>query len=134
MKLFIFMTSLLLAQFSWSQNVGIKVDDVNAEEGTTIEIKKGVSKGNSTTITTPSAPQFEITQGEESIEGDGAPLLKEARNNWKKACNDWKKEFKEMNKENQILIWNCGKQNCTTEAMETVCSSKATYKLKVKVN
>ena len=96
-----------------------------------IEIKKGGAYG---AIVKPNEPLFEITQGEEDLSGDGAPLLKDARNNWKKSCADWKKEFKDMNKLNQILTMNCGKQVCTTEAMETTCSSKATYKLKVRVN
>ncbi len=116
---------LLMASLSFAQNVGVKVDDVNGSENTTIEIKKG----NKATT-----PQYEITQGEDNVEGDAAPLLKEARTNWTRACSDWKKEFKDLNKENSILSMNCGKQSCSTQAMETVCTSKATYKLKVKVN
>jgi hypothetical protein len=127
---------LLIAVFTYSaqaQNVGVNVEDINSQEGTTIEIKKGVkSSGSIGTLVT--APLYQITEGDESIEGDGAPLLKEARSNWKKACSDWKKEFKEMNKDNKILTMNCGKQECATAAMETVCSSKANYKLKVKMN
>lgn len=129
----LFLSILLLLSIAQAQKVGVNIEDVNAEEGTTIEIKKrsGDAYGS---IVKPSEPLFEITQGEEDLVGDGAPLLKEARNNWKKSCNDWKKEFKEMNKLNQILTMNCGKQVCATEAMETTCSSKATYKLKVRVN
>ncbi len=120
------MASLLFAQnLAFAQNVGVKVDDVNGSENTTIEIKKG----NKATT-----PQFEITEGQDNVEGEAAPLLKEARTNWTRACSDWKKEFKELNKENSILSMNCGKQSCATQAMETVCTSKATYKLKVKVN
>ena len=116
---------LVLSSLSFAQNVGVKVDDVNANDNTTIEIKKG-NKAN--------APLFEVTEGEDKIEGDAAPLLKEARSNWKKACTDWKKEFKDLNKDNSILSMNCGTQSCATQAMETVCTSKATYKLKIKVN
>lgn len=135
MKNLVLLFSILFSLTLKAQSVGVKVDDINAEEGTTIEIKKGVKSSTPGTVgTTPNGPLFQITEGEETIEGDGAPLLKQARSNWKKACAEWKKEFKEMNKENQILVWNCGKQNCATETMETVCSSKATYKLKVKVN
>ena len=126
----------LIAAISFSaqaQNVGVNVQDISADEGTTIEIKKGTkSSGSIGTLVT--SPIYQITEGEESIEGDGAPLLKEARSNWKKACSEWKSELKELNKENKILTMNCGKQECATAAMETVCSSKATYKLKVKVN
>lgn len=127
----IFISLLLLFSIAQAQKVGVNINDVNAEEGTTIEIKKGGAYG---AIVKPNEPLFEITQGEEDLSGDGAPLLKDARNNWKKSCADWKKEFKDMNKLNQILTMNCGKQVCTTEAMETTCSSKATYKLKVRIN
>ncbi len=123
----------LLFSIAQAQTVGVNINDVNVEEGTTIEIKKrsGDAYG---AIVKPNEPLFEITQGEEDLVGDGAPLLKDARNNWKKSCNVWKKEFKDMNKLNQIITMNCGKQVCATEAMETTCSSKATYKLKVRLN
>lgn len=120
------LATIAIASIAFAQNVGVKVDGVDASnENTTIEIKKG-SKATSA--------QYEITQGEDQVQGDAAPLLKEARSNWKKACDDWKKEFKDLNKENSILSLNCGTQSCATQAMETVCTSKATYKLKVKVN
>lgn len=133
MKIILAIACLFYFQFSFAQNVGLKVDDISVEEGTIIEIKKGV-KSSGSIGTLVSAPLFEITEGEESIDGDGAPLLKEARNNHKKACADWKKEFKEMNKDNKIITMNCGKPACATEAMETVCTSKATYKMKVRLN
>lgn len=107
--------------FAQAQSVGVK--DIPAGEDTTIEIKKG--KG--------SDREFEIVSGEESIEGDAAPLLKEARANWKKACSDWKLELKELNKENQVLSMSCGTMECSTVAMESTCRSKAKYKLKVRV-
>ena len=116
---------LVLSSLSFAQNVGVKVDDVDGSENTTIEIKKG---NKATTA------QYEVTQGEDNIEGEAAPLLKAARENWKKACTDWKKEFKDLNKDNSILSMNCGTQSCATQAMETVCTSKATYKLRVKIN
>jgi hypothetical protein len=136
MKIILSIICLLTFQFVQAQNVGLKVDDISVEEGTTIEIKKGVrpAQNGNVVVTPPNAPLFEITEGEESIDGDGAPLLKEARNNHKKACAEWKKEFKEMNKENKIITMNCGKPACATEAMETVCTSKATYKMKVRLN
>lgn len=131
MKLLI--SILLLFSIAQAQKVGVNIDDVSAEESTTIEIKKrsGDAYG---AIVKPNEPLFEITQGEEDLVGDGAPLLKDARNNLKKSCNDWKKEFKEMNKLNQIITMNCGKPTCATEAMETTCTSKATYKVKVRLN
>lgn len=120
---------LLFGAAAFAQNVGVSVDKINADENTTIEIRKG---NQSSTVN--KGAQFEITQGEDSVEGEPAPLLKEARNNWRKACQDWKKELKDLNKENSILSMSCGTQNCTTQSMETVCTSKATYKLRVKIN
>ncbi|WP_413943611.1 hypothetical protein [Bdellovibrio sp. HCB-162] len=113
---------LVLPFFAQAQSVGVK--DIPAGEDTTIEIKKG-SKA--------SDREFEVVTEEEDIEGEAAPLLKEARANWKKACADWKKDVKELNKENQVLSLNCGKMECSTVSMESTCQSKAKYKLKVRV-
>ena len=126
-----FLISFLTAQMSFAQNVSVNVNDDNVTENTTIEIKKGTSN---TTTNAATGNKYEITSGEEMIEGEPAPLLKEARKNSKKACNDWKKELREMNKDNQVLTANCGIPNCSQQNGETTCTSKATYKLKVKVN
>lgn len=113
---------LVLPFFAQAQSVGVK--DIPAGEDTTIEIKKGTKAADR---------EFEIVSEEEDIEGEAAPLLKEARVNWKKACADWKKDVKELNKENQVLSLNCGKMECATVSMESTCQSKAKYKLKVRV-
>ncbi|QLY25307.1 hypothetical protein [Bdellovibrio sp. KM01] len=113
----------LLVSVSFAQSIGVK--DIPAEEGeTTISVKKGSSSAEN---------KFEITSGEDDVEGDEATLIKEARANWKKACTEWKKELKELNKDNRILTMNCGKMVCSTEGVESVCRSKAAYKLKIQV-
>lgn len=112
---------LLLPIMAQAQTMGIK--DIPAGENTTIEIKKNAN----------ALQQYEVVTDEDEIEGDAAPLLKEARVNWKTACADWKKELKEINKESQILSMTCGKMKCSTESMESTCHSKAKYKLRVKV-
>lgn len=120
-------TALLVSMLATAQ-VGLKVDNVDTEaDETTITVKKGAS-------TKPNEIRFEITEGHDEIEGDPAPLQKDARANWKKACNEWRQEFKEMNKENQIISLNCGKTQCATTAMETVCKSDGKYKMKVRMN
>lgn len=111
----------LLVSVSFAQSIGVK--DIPADGDTTISVKKGSSVDN----------KFEVTSGEDEVEGDEATLIKEARANWKKACADWKKELKELNKDNQVLSMNCGKMICSTEGVETTCRSKATYKLKIQV-
>jgi hypothetical protein len=116
-----FISLLLLPLIAQAQSVGVK--DIPAGEDTTIEIKKG--KGYD--------KDFEVVSDEDSVEGEAAPLLKDARSNWKKACSDWKSELKELNKENQVLSMSCGTMECSTVSMESTCRSKAKYKLKVRV-
>lgn len=112
---------IFLPFVSFAQSVGIK--DIPVQEGTTIEIKKG-------NVTNK---EFEIVSSQDDIEGDPAPLLKEARNNWKKSCADWKQELKDLNKENHVISVSCGSMECATVAMESTCRSKAQAKIKVRV-
>lgn len=120
MKIMILALSLVSVT-AFAQSVGVK--DIPASEDTTIEIRKGSKTEN----------VFEISEGVEEIAGDAAPLVQTARANWKTACADWKKEVKELNKENPVLVLNCGKMECSTQAMESTCRSSGKYKIKVKV-
>jgi hypothetical protein len=121
MKILVICLSFI-ASAAFAQTMGIK--DIPANGDTTIKIQKGAQTDS----------EYQITTGEEEIEGDPAPLLKDARDNWKKACADWKKETKESNsKENQILSVNCGSMKCGTVAMESTCRSTGTHKMKVKI-
>lgn len=119
------MMFILGPTLAWAQKVGLQVDHIDATENTTIEIKKGDHQ--------KTEKQFEITDGTDQIEGDAAPLVQEARKNWKTACSEWKKEFKELNKENQILSLSCGSMTCSTVAMESTCKSVGHHKLRVQV-
>jgi len=121
----IFAILALVLGFQWAQAQSINVKDIpsDSDSDTTISVKKGKNADR----------QYEITTGEDDIEGEEANLIKEARANWKKACADWKKETKELNKDNQVLSLNCGKMVCSTENMESTCHSKGKYKLKVQV-
>ncbi len=126
MKLRNFLTLIAFCPIlAWAQKVGVQVDHADANENTTIEIKKGDHQ--------KVEKQFEIIEGTEQIEGDAAPLIQEARKNWKTACADSKKEFKELNKENQILSLSCGGMTCSTVAMESTCKSVGHHKLRVQV-
>lgn len=107
--------------FAQAQTVGVK--DIPAGEDTTIEIKKGKTADR----------DYEIITNEDDIEGEAAPLLKEARANWKKACAEWKTETKGLNKENQVLSISCGKMQCSTVSMESTCHSTGKYTMKVRV-
>jgi hypothetical protein len=111
-----------LASAALAQTMGIK--DIPANGDTTIKIQKGANSSDT---------EYQITNGEDEIEGDPANLLKDARENWKKACADWKKETKEINKDNSIVALNCGSMKCTNEMPETTCRSVGTHKIKVRI-
>ncbi|MES3038462.1 MAG: hypothetical protein V4736_11200 [Bdellovibrionota bacterium] len=113
-----------ILSFASAQQIQIK-EDMNDKELTTIEVRKKHSVGHDLT--------YKIEEGKDEIEGDAAPLLQNARKNWKQSCNDWKKEFRENNVGNKIISTNCGKMKCETVAMETVCRSETTYKVRVKL-
>lgn len=116
-----FILSLLPASSAFAQSVGIK--DVPADSDTTIRIEKG----NRT------EDKFEIITNTDEIEGDSANLKKEAVSNWRTACTEWKKSTKDLHKDSQVVALDCGKRSCTTDTMETTCSSQGTSKVKVRV-
>lgn len=120
-KLFLSMLSFFFVISSHAQSVG--VNDVPASENTTIEISKGKKQDR----------DFEIVEDHADLEGEASPLLKNAKKEWKLACKEWKDEVKELNKANSVISLNCGKMDCQTVNMETVCRSKATSKVKVPI-
>ena len=128
MKVF-FLLMTLLSSVAIAQSVDIKDVDTQGSENTTIEIKKG-KKGEA-----PAGERnWEITEGDADVQGDVATMSKEARANWKKACDDWKKEFRADNKENKIILIDCGKPECSGDAANKTCVSKAKYKVKTRIN
>ncbi|MBC7421319.1 MAG: hypothetical protein H7328_11375 [Bdellovibrio sp.] len=112
----------LLSLTAHAQDVGVKLDNVNAAQETTISIKKG---------DVAAKKKYTLSEGEEEITGDKEVVMKSAEKNWKTACTDWKKEFKEMNKENKVVSMTCGRMKCSKEDVESTCSSTAKYKVKV---
>lgn len=114
----------------FAQNVNIKDIDTDSES-TTIEISKGKKKIEEAVKCTAN---WEITEGSADINGEGANMMGEAKKNYKKACDDWKKEFRADNKENKIININCGTMNCNSEAMEKTCTSRASYKIKTRID
>jgi hypothetical protein len=105
-----------------------KVDLDKMEDGTTTyEISKNKKNSNCEN-------QWEITDGSAEVTGEPNVMLKEANASWKKACEDWKKEFRADNKENKIINVSCNKPDCSSDAAGKVCVSKATYKVKTKLN
>lgn len=107
---------------AFSEEVGVKVDKISTEKDTTISITKGNQNIKK---------RYHVSEGEEELSGDTNVVRMQAMDSWKKACVDWKKEFKDLNKENQIISMNCGKMSCSKEGVETTCTSKASYKVKL---
>lgn len=131
MKAF-FLFILLAPLLVFAQKIDLK--DVDADsESTTIEISKGKKKDQASSDTACRA-NWEITEGSSDITGDGATMMGDAKKNHKKACDDWKKEFRQDNKENKIIAMSCGTPICSAEAMEKACVSKATYKVKTRID
>jgi len=112
----------------FAQKVDLKDLDTDAEE-TNIKISKGKSSGKE-----KCEQVWEITEGTADVSGEPNVMQKEAKSNWKKACDDWKKEFRADNKENKIITISCGSAECSSDAAGKSCVSKASYKIKTKLN
>ena len=121
---------LLFASLTLAQTANIKDLPLDENQRTTITIEKGAP-----TPTPGSQPvAHEVLEGTAEIEGDSAPLQKQAKANHKKACDEWKKEVKELNASNTILMINCNLPKCAPEATAmTVCRSTGTYKIRLKL-
>lgn len=128
MKTAILAAIMILGVNAFAQTSGVNLNEI--DEGTTnIEIKK--TKGDKAVI---GEPLWEVTDGSAELEGESGATNKDAKDAWKKACNDWKKEFRADNKDNKIINMNCGSSTCGGEVGSKVCTSKATYKVKTKLN
>lgn len=114
--------AILIATYAQAENIGVEVNSIKTDADTTISIKKGDSG---------SKKKYTISEGEDDISGDKDVLKKTAEKNWRKACDSWKSELKENNKENRIISSSCGVMNCSKEGVESSCTSKATYKVRV---
>jgi hypothetical protein len=112
----------LFALTAGAQDVGVKVNNVDATQDTTISIKKGDQAAKK---------KYTLSEGEDDITGDKSTIMKDAEKSWKAACSEWKKEFKETNKDNKIIAINCGRMHCSKEGVESTCESKAKYKVRV---
>lgn len=125
--------SLIVFSCSWAlaQVVDAPKIDTDHEGTTTIQIKK--SKNGDAAPIDQKKIKWEVQEGSADVEGEASATAKDAKKAWQKACNDWKKEIREDNKENKLMSVNCGISSCSGEAGSKVCSSKATYKVKTKV-
>jgi len=122
MKKWIILVSLF-ASAAFAEHVNVK--DIDTSQDKTIEIRNGAYSDR----------DYQITTSTEDISGDAAPLLVDARKNWKTACAEWKKETRDLNRENQspTLSISCGQMECSTVAMESTCHSTGTNKINVRI-
>jgi len=104
----------------------MRLDHVPVQGDTAIIIKKNPKEGID-------RPDFEIVSGDAEVLGDPESGNKAGYASWKKACDDWKKETRELNKDNQVLVMNCGSPSFTQEGGVYTYKSQGTYKLKVKM-
>lgn len=132
MKFISFIAVLVLGSFAHAQSVDVKGIDPNTEGSTTIRIEK--NKNSEMPSTPGTKPTWEVSEGTADVEGEASATAKDAKAAWKKACDAWKKEFREDNKENKILNMNCGVSDCSGDAGNKICTSKATYKIKTKID
>jgi hypothetical protein len=131
MKLFpVVLLALGFTLSSHAQKVDIKGVDGEKEGTTTIEIRKS----NDPNKPINNAAVWEVVEGEMDLEGDPATDNREARQSWKEACSNWKKEFRADNKENKIINLQCGKVSCEGAVAQKVCTSKAKYKIKTRID
>lgn len=126
----VLITSLLIPSLVFAQKVDIKDVEASDNENTTIEISKGKKKNQGDKCETI----WEVVEGSADITGDSSLLAKEANENWKKAADKWEKDFRADNKENKVLSVSRGKADCTSDAAGKICTSKATFKIKTKLN
>jgi hypothetical protein len=122
--------SLLFSALASAQTIDVNGLKTDSDSSTTIKIEKG-KPGE--TAAEPKK-QWEVQDGTADVEGETSATAKDAKTAWKKACDDWKKEFREDNKENKILSMSCGSANCSGEAGSKICTSRATFKVKTRVD
>lgn len=124
LKFFLIILSTFFSLFAIAQKAAIT--DIPTEGDTTISISKGTKAVGGS--------EYEITEGNAEITGEPEIMEKAARASWLKACGDWKKETKDLNKDNIVLVLNCNRASCAkNETSETLCTSKADYKIKTKI-
>lgn len=126
MKRFILIV-FFAAGIAQAQTVDLKDVTKDESETTTIEIKKGAAAAKAEAL-------WEVHDGTSDLEGDPGTTVNNAKQNWKLVCNQWKKDFRADNKENKIINLDCGSARCEGEPSNRICTSKASYKIKTRVN
>jgi hypothetical protein len=119
MKSLIISLTLVFSSMTFAENMSLKGVDV--EKDTEIRIHHGASTSNI---------KYEIFEDSSTVEGEPSVLDNESRQNWRAACNIWKKDRPDGA---QLLTADCGAPECTKANYQTICSSVASRKLRVRM-
>lgn len=126
MRQIIWIGSLLVVSFVFAEKAGVKIEDVNTDQETSITIKKGAQA-------LKECVEYQIVDGKDEINSSPDFDRKKAYQDWKAECDKWRASMKEMNKDNQILQLSCNKARAGKDGEMTMYSSEGTYKVKVKI-
>jgi hypothetical protein len=118
---------------SWALAQTVDVNKIPADDSGTTTIR--IQKDHNIDLPAAAArPAWEVQDGTADVEGEASATAKDAKKAWQQACKDWKKETRDDNKDNKVLNLNCGSASCSGEAGSKICTSKATYKIKTRVD
>ena len=120
---FVLLFSSLLV---FAQKAQLKMDDITADQDTSITIKKG-------STATRTEPDYEIVSGTEEITGDEEIDDKRALASWKESCETWKRETRELNTENKIIILSCGSKKRVRTENKNIYTSVGKYQIRVRI-
>lgn len=126
----LFALTLSLPASGYAQSVEVKDVSASEESTTTIEIRKGKKAEERLRA----EAIWKVVEGKVDLEGESAPLRREARALWRQACEEWKQEFRADNQSNQIISLNCGRARCAGQAGFQTCTSIGKYRVKTRMD
>lgn len=115
------------AVVSYADKASIKVDNVGTEKETSIVIKKG------TPTSSCLCNKFQLIDGSDELSGESEFEASKAKASWRAACQEWKNSIRELNKENRLISLSCGRAEEKKDGTKTAYLSKASYKVRVKM-
>lgn len=119
-----FFSSYLMAQ-----TADIKIKDIPTSGSGKAIVIQDIEKAKDI----KSCTVYEMVDGTDEIMGEPTYNPTSAREAWKSSCEKWKQEFKEMNKDNKLVILNCGSPRAHTEGQRSFYTSQAKYKMRIKM-
>lgn len=127
MSQILFISFLFLSLPSFALKAGVKLEEVETDQETSITIKKGSQ------ALAKECVEYQIVEGKDEINGAPDFDRKKSYQDWKAECDKWKQAMKDMNKDNQILQLNCNKPKLGREGEMGTYASDGTYRIKVRI-